>query len=164
MNVPQKRGSDGSFAVSGKTLCKASSALCSLPLQMSGGAKPAPTTVPACDGVFFFATMGHFRFSQLKIHISKSTKTNSLCFSSHVHRRVAGLCFKAVLDGEFTTSRGSLFQWSVIPTAINSHFISSPTTNSFSFQSLGLFLSLSALLKSPLHSEYSPTSVLTDRG
>lgn len=104
------------------------------------------------------ATMDHFRFSQLKIHISNFTKTSSLCFGSHIHRKVGSLLIKAAWDGEFTMSLGSLFQWSVISTVKNSYFISSPTTTSFAFQSLDLFLSFSALLKSPLHSKFPPTS------
>ena len=134
-----------------------------LPLQTSVGAKPGPTTMSACDedGVSLSCHHGSFQvFLAENSHFF--SKTNSLRFSSHIHRRVASLRFKAVWDGEFTTSLGSLFQWSVIPTVKNSYFISSPTTTSFAFQSLDLFLSLSALLKSPLHSKYSPTSVLTD--
>lgn len=98
---------------------------------------------------------------QVRISIPFSTKTNSFHFSSHIHR-LASLLFKPVWDGEFMTSLGSLFQWSAIPTVKNSYFISRLTTTSFALQSLDLFLSSSALLKSPVHSKYSLTSVLTE--
>lgn len=134
-------------------------------LQMSVGAKPGPATMSAWWRwtISLMPPWVISGFLSWKFTILTSPRPTAYD-SVHIHRKVASLCSKAVWDEEFTTSLGSLFQWSVIPTVKNSYFISSPTTSSFAFQSLDLFLSLSALLKSlctqsiPLH-QFSQTMI-----
>lgn len=120
-----------------------------LPLPVSVGAKPGPATISVwwrwkISLIPPWVISGFLSWKFTFLNSPRPTAYDSV----HIHRKVASLCSKAIWNEEFSTSLGSLFQWSVIPTVKNSSFISSPTTTSFAFQSLDLFLSLSALLKS----------------